>query len=127
MVKVAEANKGQNLSRISTATAPRNYGKAASRKRPLAAREGVVHNPIDVGADDTEASFQDEVINPTTLVERRAARPADPPPSAPLVLKRIAGSIRKCSGCFKVITTSKQILGSWCHQQGTIISTLFLP
>ena len=35
-----------------------------------------------------------EVLNPTTLVIRKSARPDDPPPSAPLVLKQIKGNIR---------------------------------
>ena len=43
-----------------------------------------------------EAKFEAKAVNPTTLVIR-AVRPVDPPPSGPLVLKRIAGNIRKCA------------------------------
>lgn len=39
-------------------------------------------------------------------VIRRAERPVDPPPSAPLVLKKIAGNIKKCAGCFKALTSN---------------------
>ena len=45
-----------------------------------------------------------EPINDTTLVIRTNRMPDNPVPSAPLVLKRIRGGIRKCSGCQKSIT-----------------------
>ena len=53
-----------------------------------------------------EANFEAEVVNPTTLVIRRAIRPVDPPPSGPLVVKKIAGNIRKCAGCSKAIKSN---------------------
>lgn len=100
------AYQGRSLHKISAASAPKNVGgKAPSRKRPLSATEVEVHHSTDADADvqDTGTNFQSEVVNPTTLVLRRAQRPVDPPPSGPLVLKKIAGNIRKCAGCSKAI------------------------
>ena len=56
--------------------------------------------------DNTEANFQAEAVNPTTFVMRRSARPVDPPPSGPLVLRKIAGNIKKCAGCLKAIKSN---------------------
>ena len=67
-----------------------------------------MHHSSDMDADvqNRDTNFQSEVVNPTTLVIRRAERPVDPPPSAPLVLKKIAGNIKKCAGCFKALTSN---------------------
>ena len=44
-----------------------------------------MHHSSDMDADvqNRDTNFQSEVVNPTTLVIRRAERPVDPPPSAP--------------------------------------------
>ena len=85
--------KGRNLTKISTATAPRNVGgKAPSRKRHSDASEVVALDSTDVSATNSDERFQAEAVNPTTLVSRRSARPIDPPSSVPLVPKKIAGT-----------------------------------
>ena len=108
VANVVEAYQGRSLSRISAASAPKNVGgKAPSRKRHLPATEVAVHHSdTDADAQNTEANFQAEILNPTTLVIRRAARPVDPPPSGPLVLKKIAGNIKKCAGCWKAVKSN---------------------
>ena len=42
-------------------------------------------------------------VNLTILAIRRAVGPVDPLPSGPLVVIKLAGNIRKCAGCSKVI------------------------
>ena len=81
-------------------------GKAPSRKRSLPETEVVVHHSLETDSTAREANFEAEAVNPTTLVIRRAVRPVDPPPSGPLVVKRIAGNIRNCAGCSKAIKSS---------------------
>ena len=44
-----------------------------------------------------------EQVDPTKIVNRRSDRPDDPPITSHLVVKRIAGGIRKCAGCSKDI------------------------
>ena len=44
-----------------------------------------------------------EKVDPKKIVIRRSDRPDDPPITSPLVVKRIAGGIRKCAGCSKEI------------------------
>lgn len=93
LANIVKAYEGQKLSKISAATAPKNVGgKAPSQKQPLPATEVVVHHSSDTDAHNTEANFQAEAVNPTTLVIRRAARPVDPSPSGPLVAKSLRGT-----------------------------------
>ena len=101
--KVTEAYKGRSLTKVSTATAPRNVGgKMPSRKRKLP--EASPSNQPDAVAEG--CNFHSEVVNPTTVVIRKQARPVDPPSSAPWVLKIISGGIRKCAGCRNAIRTN---------------------
>ena len=104
---IVKAYGGRNLSTISAAIGSKNTGgKAPSRKRSLAATEVVAHHSLETDSTANETNFEAEAVNPTTLVIRRAVRPVDPPPSGPLVVKRIAGNIRKCAGCSKAIKSS---------------------
>ena len=101
--KVTEAYKGRSLTKVSTATARRNVGgKMPSRKRKLP--EASPSNQPDAVAEG--CNFHSEVVNPTTVVIRKQARPVDPPSSAPWVLKIISGGIRKCAGCRNAIRTN---------------------
>ena len=103
--RVIQAYKGRNLNKISTSTAPKNVGaKAPSRKRPLDDVVMESHSQLEDRA--CGSPLQAEVLNPTTLVIRKSARPDDPPSSAPLVLKEIKGNIRKCAGCVKPIMSA---------------------
>ena len=103
--KVVQAYKGRSLNKITTATAPKNVGaKAPSRKRPL--DDVVMESSTQVEDTAPGSHLQAEVLNPTTLLIRKSARPVDPPSSAPLVLKEITGNIRKCAGCLKSITSA---------------------
>lgn len=107
MANVVEAYQGQSLSKISAASAPKNVGgKAPSRKRPLPAPAVEAHHSSVTEAQNTGANFQVKVVNPTTLVIRRAEQPVDPPPSGSLVLKKIAGNIKKCAGCSKSLNSN---------------------
>ena len=102
--KVVQAYKGRSLNKITTSTAPKNAGrKVPSRKRPL---DDVVIASSSQVENTAPSHFQAEVLNPTTLVIRKSARPDDPPSSAPLVLKEIKGNIRKCAGCLKPIMSA---------------------
>ena len=92
VANIVKAYGGRNLSTISVATAPKNTGgKAPSRKRSLPATEVVEHHSLETDSTANETNFEAEAVNPTTLVIRRVVRPVDPPPSGPLVVKRIAG------------------------------------
>ncbi|CAH3126511.1 unnamed protein product [Porites lobata] len=103
--KVVQAYKGRSLNKITTATAPKNVGaKAPPRKRPL--DDVVMESSTQVEDTAPGSHLQAEVLNPTTLLIRKSARPVDPPSSAPLVLKEITGNIRKCAGCLKSITSA---------------------
>jgi len=56
---------------------------------------------------DTDTTAKEaKAVNPTTLVIRRAVRPVDSPPCGPLVVKTIAGKIRKCAGCSRAIKSN---------------------
>lgn len=63
--------------------------------------------PTHYSEDDVAQSVQlsSEPINDTTFVIRTNRMPDNPVPSAPLVPKKIAGGIRKCSGFQKSITS----------------------
>lgn len=80
--------------------------KAPSRKRSLPETEVVVHHLLDTDMTSKQANFEAEAVNPTTLVIRRAVRPVEPPPSGSLVVKKIAGNIRRCAGCSRAIKSN---------------------
>ncbi|CAH3174646.1 unnamed protein product, partial [Porites lobata] len=44
-------------------------------------------------------------VDPTKIIIRKKDRPEDPPITSTLVVKRIAGGIRKCAGCSKEINS----------------------
>lgn len=50
-------------------------------------------------------------LNPTTGVIEKAVRPEDPPPAAPLIIKRITGNIQECTGCSRPLLS--QVEGFW--------------
>lgn len=103
VANIVKAYGGRNLSNISAAIAPKKAGgKAQSRKRSLPETEVVVHHSLDTDTTAKEA----KAVNPTTLVIRRAVRPVDSPPCGPLVVKTIAGKIRKCAGCSRAIKSN---------------------
>lgn len=95
---------GRSLTRITTSSAPASVGskmpprkrQRSEEERPSQRNEGDLLQPVQLTT---------EPINETTLVIRTNRIPGNPVPSAPLVLKKIAGGIKKCSGCQKPITT----------------------
>ena len=101
--KMMSQFSGRSLTRLSTSTAPNNVGaKGASRKRGASF---VTPNSESTGCGHHEEQLTSEAINDTTVVIRKAPKPSIPVPTAPLVLKVIAGGIRKCAGCCKPIST----------------------
>ena len=69
-------------------------------------------NEIDfAGASNNSSELSVQSVNPTTVVIRKPVRPEDPPPAAPLLIKRISGNIRKCAGCAKPLST--RVEGFW--------------
>lgn len=72
--KVVQAYKGRSLNKISTSTAPKNVrAKAPSRKRPL--DDVVMGSHSQVKERASGSPLQAEVLNPTTFVIRKSARP----------------------------------------------------
>ena len=105
VANIVRAYQGRSLHKTSAASAPKNVGrKVPSRKRPLPVTEVEVHHSSDMDADvqNRGTNFQSEVVNPTTLVIRRAERPEDPPPSAPLVLKKIGVTSKSALGASRL-------------------------
>ena len=94
---------GRSLTHVSTSSAPRSVGtKVPPRKRP---REEAALPPQASVDEERSHQFTAEAIGDTTVVIRKSAKPSDPPPSAPLVIKSISGGIRKCPGCKKPLST----------------------
>ena len=94
---------GRSLTRVSTSSAPKSVGtKVPPRKRP---REQAALPPQATVDKERSHQFTAEAIGDTTVVIRKSAKPNDPPPSAPLVIKSISGGIRMCAGCKKPLST----------------------
>ena len=101
--KMMSQFSGRSLTRLSTSTAPKNVGaKGASRKRGASF---VTPNSESTDCGHHEKQLTSEATNDTTVVMRKAPKPSIPVATAPLVLKVIAGGIRKCAGCCKPIST----------------------
>lgn len=95
---------GRSLTRITTSSAPTSVGSKMPPKKRQRSEEEV---PSQRRAEELLQPVQlsSEPINETTLVIRTNRMPDNPVPSAPLVVKRIGGGIRKCSGCQKPINS----------------------
>ena len=97
--QIVTSFSGRSLTRVSTSSAPKSVGtKVPPRKRP---REEAALPPQASLDEERSHQFTAEAIGDTTAVIRKSAKPSDPPPSAPLVIKSISGGIRKCAGCKK--------------------------
>ena len=95
--------KGRNLTSVATSSAPASVGS----KMPPRKRQRTIEVMPSQQSDDEvlqPEQLTSESLGETTLLIRKNRKPEDPSPSAPLVLKPIAGGIRKCSGCQKPIT-----------------------
>ena len=93
---------GRNLNVMATNTAPKGVGaKVPPRKRSL----NVAETP-QRSAEDVSHCLSVQQVDQTKIVIRRNDRPADPPITSPLVVKKIAGGIRKCAGCSKDIKST---------------------
>lgn len=87
---------------MATNTAPEGVrAKAPPRKKSLNNAE-----TPRMSAEDVSHCLLAKKVNQTKIVIPRNNRPADPPITSPLVVKKIAGGIRKCAG------RSKQIKGT---------------
>ena len=95
---------GRSLTRITTSSAPTSVGSKMLPKKRQRSEEEV---PSQHRAEELLQPVQlsSKPINDTALVIRANRMPDNPVPSAPLVVKRIGGGIRKCSGCQKPITS----------------------
>lgn len=89
----------RSLNQITTSTAPASVGS----KRPPRKRKGTEEEHPFQQTEDEEAlqseHLTSQAVGETTLLITKNKQPDDPIPSAPLVLKRIAGGVRKCAGC----------------------------
>ena len=72
-------------------------------KRPPRKRKGTEEEHPFQQIEDEEAlqsqHLTSQAVGETTLLITKNKKPDDPIPSAPLVLKTIAGGVRKCAGC----------------------------
>ena len=95
---------GRRLTRITTSSALTSVGSKMLPKKRQRSEEEV---PSQHRAEELLQPVQlsSEPINDTALVIRANRMPDNPVPSAPLVVKRIGGGIRKCSGCRRPITS----------------------
>ena len=100
---------GRNLNNVAATSAPKSVGSKKpprpSRKRRLEppAVETLPPSRSPTANNESSTNFSVRNINQTNLVISRNKKPSDPATSSPLVVKRIAGGIRKCSGCGKNI------------------------
>lgn len=89
----------RSLNQITTSTAPASVGsKRPPRKRKRTEEEHPFQQIEDEEALQSE-HLTSQSVGETTLLITKNKKPDDPIPSAPLVLKRIAGGVRKCAGC----------------------------
>ena len=89
---------GRNVYSTSTSTVSSSVGK----KKPVA---GFKRKNLDVetrqtgndrtGISNSSSALLVQSVNPTTVVNRKPVRLEDPPPAAPLLIKKITGNIRK--------------------------------
>ena len=95
---------GRTLTRITKSSAPTSVGSKVLPKKHQRSEEEV---PSQHRAEELLQPVQLslEPINETTLAIRTIRMPDHSVPSAPLIVKRIGGGIRKCSGCQKPITS----------------------
>ena len=93
---------GRNLNNLATNNAPKGVGRKVSpRKRATNTASCTPHLSEDRNQWSDHLCV--EQVDPTKIVNRRSDRPDDPPITSHLVVKRIAGGIRKCAGCSKDI------------------------
>ena len=91
---------GRNVNTMATNTAPKGVGgKVPARQRPASEQSASCASGTEVASECLSV----EQVDATKIVIRRQDRPDDPPITAPLVLKKIGGGIRKCAGCSKDI------------------------
>ena len=93
---------GRNLNNLATNNVPKGVGrKVPPRKRATNTAVCTPHLLEDRNQGSNHLSV--EQVDPTKIIIRKKDRPEDPPITSPLVVKRIAGGIRKCAGCSKEI------------------------
>ena len=93
---------GRSLTKVSVSSTPKSVGsKAPPRKRQCQEEVTLSQNALEEKGEQ----FTAQPISDTALVIRKSSKPSDPPPTAPLILKTISGSIRKCAGCQKALSS----------------------
>ena len=115
LTRALESYTGRNIYSISTSTMSSAVGKKDSAGRK---RKTPVEEPRQTGSECLDASGPSgsselciKILNPTTVVIKKAVRPEDPPPAAPLIIKRITGNIPKCAGCSRPLLS--RVEGFW--------------
>ena len=99
---VLKCYPGRNLNNLATNNAPKGVGrKVPPRKRPTNTAVCTPHLSEDRNQGSDHLSV--EQVDSTKIIIRKKDRPEDPPITSTLVVKRIAGGIRKCAGCSKEI------------------------
>ena len=91
---------GRNLNAMATTnTAPKGVtAKAPPKKKTL----NIAETP-HMSAEDVSHCLLAKKVDQTKIVIPRNNRPADPPITSPLIVKKIAGGIRKSAGRSKEI------------------------
>ena len=93
---------GRKLNNLATNNVPKGVGrKVPPRKRATNTAVCTPHLSEDRNQGSDHLSV--EQVDPTKIIIRKKDRPEDPPITSPLVVKTIAGGIRKCAGCSKGI------------------------
>ena len=105
----------ENFTGRRTATVSSAVGKKApasrKRKKEVEERKQTGSEYLDVSNASCSKQLCVKSVNPTTVVIMKAVGPDDPPPAAPLIVKKISGNIRKCAGCSKPL--SSRVEGFW--------------
>ena len=91
---------GRNVYSTSTSTVSSSVGKkkpvAGFKLKNLGEEVETRQTGNDrTGISNTSSALLVQSVNPTTVVNRKPVRLKDPPPAAPLLIKKITGNIRK--------------------------------
>ena len=81
------------------------------RKTPVEEPRQTGSQCLDASGPSGSSELCVKSLNPTTVVIKKAVRPEDPPPAAPLIIMRITGNIRKCGGCSRPLLS--RVEGFW--------------
>lgn len=107
---------GRNVYSTSTSTVSSSVGKkkpvAGFKRKNLGEEVETRQTGNDgTGISNSSSALLVQSVKPTIVVNRKPVRLKDPPPAAPLLIKKITGNIRKWTGCAKPLST--RVEGFW--------------